>query len=333
MDSKLEAVLQILQNIQNSRTCSSGGSNSYDLFRGNADGVSSRRSSVSRTHSDPLDMRAQMDVETNRVTTHVTQASNIPYVTLSDPESVQSSLSFYDRPQGSRTTSSSSLHGSLSGGDHQNIAQLDGLYISEVGALNAPQLSRVLVPDKRQLSDVTEESLTGSKETIGCPGALSQQNSTASETDPVSGSADSEPNPKGADTEPDPGGVGTEPGPGDIELVWEKKEPFSFRRKRSQLSLDEASERKSPDEEAASPYFRSREDEALDDTGVRYTGTPERGDSVRRGLAHGGSHVCSEDERSSRDVETRHFDESARSAPTRMSAKRRPLVKANPVDV
>ena len=121
-----------------------------------------------------------------------------------------SSLSEYDRSQGSRTVSQSSLHGSLSGGDHQSINQLDGLHIGDVGALNAPLLSRTLVSDKRQLSDVTEESITGSKETVGGltpPGPISQQNSTASDTDPVPG---------GADTEPCPGEVDTEPGPGNI---------------------------------------------------------------------------------------------------------------------
>lgn len=325
MDSKLEMVLQTLQNIQNTRSCPSGGSNSYDLFRGNADGVSSRRSSVSRAHSDPLDVRTQMGLDTSHITTHVTRTSDIPCVTLSDPESVQSSLSVYERSQGSRPVSQSSSHGSQSSGDHQSIAQLDGLYISDVGTLSAPSLSRVLVPDKRQLSDVTEESLTGSKETISGltpPGPISQQNSTASDTEPVQG---------GEDT------VDTEPGPGDIEVVWEKQEPDSTlrRRKRSQLSLDEPVETKLMDEET--PNLPTSEDETFDERQIaeHYTGTPEGKKSVNghRSTAQRDSQVHAEEGQSSRDVETGHFDESSRSTPTRMSAKRRPLVKSNPVEV
>lgn len=336
MDSKLETVLRMLQNMQDTRNCPSGGSNSYDLFRGNADGVSSRRSSVSRAHSDPLDMRAQMDLETTRVTTHVTRASDIPCVTLSDPETVQSSLSVYDRSQGSRPVSESSLHGSLSGGEHHSVAQLEGTYVSDVGTHNAPSLSRILVPDKRQLSDVTEESLTGSKETVGGltpPGPISQQNSTASDTDPVPG---------GAESELGPGEVETEPGLGDIEVVWEKQEPVSKspRRKRSQLGLDEPVETTLLDDKATweqSSPFPTSDDEASGRQNImeRYKGTPERRTPVngQRSTARRGSPVSSEKDNASREVEAGHFDESARSAPTRMSAKRRPLVKSNPVDV
>lgn len=315
MDSKLETVLQILQNMQNTRSCPSGGSNSYDLFRGNGDGVSSRRSSVSRANSDPLDVRTQ--IGNNSVTTNVSRASDIPCVTLSDPESVLSSLSECDRSQGSQPVSQSSLHEGLSGGDHQSINQLDGLHISDVGALNAPLLSRTLVSDKRQLSDVTEESLTGSKETVGGltpPGPISQQNSTASDTDPAPG---------GADTEPCPGVVDTEPGPGNIEVVWEKQEPISSspRRKRSQLSLNET---KLTDDEASSEQTSLLNEHKI---GELYTGTPER----KKPLSGQRSSVPIE--RSSRDSEAGHFDDSVRSAPARMSAKRRPLVKANPVEV
>ena len=310
MDSKLETVLRILQNMQNTRNCPSGVSNSYDLFRGNADGVSSRRSSVSRAHSDPLDVRTQMGL----VTSDVTPTADIPYVTLSDPESDQSSLSACDRP-----VSQNSLHGNLSGGDNQSFSQLDGLYVSDVGPLNAPSLSRILVPDKRQLSDVTEESLTGSKETVGGltpPGPISQQNSTASDTDPVPGGADSEP---GAGGE-----VYTEPGPGDIEVVWEKQEPVSKspRRKRSQLSLNEATETKLTDDEEAS---------LLD----KQTGTPERKKPVNghRSTSQRGALVASKEDHASCDTEASNFDDAARTAQTRMSAKRRPLVKSNPVEV
>ena len=344
MDSKLEAVLQILQNIQNSPNYPSGGSTAYDFFRGHADGVSSRRSSVSRAHSDPLDVRTQLALETNQITTNVTPNSDIPCVTLSDPESVQSSLSSGDRPHSSRTTSLGSLHGSLTGGDHPNNVQLDGLYISDVGTLNAPQLSRILVPDKRQLSDVTEESLTGSKETIGFPGSMSQQNSTASETDPATGADESEPKPWEISTEKERAEVDVELGPGDIEVVWEKQEPttLSRRRKRSQLSLDRTSESELQDEKASreqhSPSFSTGEGEAFDDRDVaeRYTGTPERRDSIngrRRSAGKRDSQVYSEGRRSPRDSEAGRFDELTRTAPTRMSAKRRPLVKSNPVDV
>ncbi|XP_073250734.1 potassium voltage-gated channel subfamily KQT member 1-like isoform X4 [Porites lutea] len=344
MDSKLEAVLQILQNIQNSPNYPSGGSNAYEFFRGHADGVSSRRSSVSRAHSDPLDVRTQMALETNQITTNVTPNSDIPCVTLSDPESVQSSLSFGDRPHSSRTTSLGSLHGSLTGGDHPNTVQLDGLYISDVGTLNAPQLSRILVSDKRQLSDVTEESLTGSKETIGFPGSMSQQNSTASETDPAAGADESEPKPGEISKEKERAEVDVEPGPGDIEVVWEKQEPttLSRRRKRSQLSLDRTSESELQDEKASreqhSPSFSTGEGEAFDDRDVaeRYTGTPERRDSIngrRRSAGKRDSQVYAEGRRSPRDSEAGRFDELTRTTPTRMSAKRRPLVKSNPVDV
>lgn len=344
MDSKLEAVLQILHNIQNSPNYPSGGSTAYDLFRGHADGVSSRRSSVSRAHSDPLDVRTQMALDTNQITSNVTPNSDIPCVTLSDPESVQSSLSFGDRPHSSRTTSLGSLHGSVTGGDHPNTVQLDGLYISDVGTLNAPQLSRILVPDKRQLSDVTEESLTGSKETIGFPGSMSQQNSTASETDPAAGADESEPNPGEMSKEKERAEVDVEPGPGDIEVVWEKQEPttLSRRRKRSQLSLDRTSESELQDEKASreqhSPSFSTGEGEAFDDRDVaeRYTGTPERRDSIngrRRSAGKRDSQVYAEGRRSPRESEAGRFDELTRTAPTRMSAKRRPLVKSNPVDV
>ena len=323
MDSKLETVLRILQNMQNTRNCPSGGSNSYDMFRGNADGVSSRRSSVSRAHSDPLDVRTQMGLESNLVTSDVTPTADIPYVTLSDPESDQSSLSACDRPHGERPVSQNSLHGNLLGGDNQSFSQLDGLYVSDVGPLNAPSLSRILVPDKRQLSDVTEESLTGSKENVGGstpPGPISQQNSTASDTDPVPGGADSEP---GAEGE-----VYTEPGPGDIEVVWEKQEPVSKspRRKRSQLSLNEAVETKLTDDEEASRLDKQQIAE-------RYTGTPERKKPVNGHRSTSQRGAVSKEDHVSCDTEASNFDDATRTAQTRMSAKRRPLVKSNPVEV
>ncbi|XP_068707026.1 potassium voltage-gated channel subfamily KQT member 1-like isoform X4 [Montipora foliosa] len=317
MDSKLETVMQILQNMQNTRCCPSGGSNSYDLFRGHADGVSSRRSSVSRAHSDPLDVRAQISV-----TSHATDSSDIPFVTLSDPESGQSSLSVYDRSQSSPPVSQSSMYGSLSSGDRQSINQLDGLPVGDVGTNSA--LSRVLVPDRRQLSDVTEESLTGSKETVGGltpPGPISQQNSTASESDPSSGGAESE-----AYSLPVDSGLER----ADTEVVWQKQEPESLspRRRRSQLSLNEA---KLTDDEATSEQSFLLDEQKI---AMRYTGTPEwkKPASGQWSTSQSGSVVSSNENLSSRGPETGYDDESVRSRQTRLSAKRRPLVKSNPVD-
>ena len=316
IDSKLELVLQMLQNIQNTRGSPSGGSHSYDLhFRGNGDGVSSRRSSVSRAHSDPLDVRTQMNSEAHGISAHVMRTSEIPCVTLSDPESFQSS--------GSRPVSLSSVHSD----QHQNMDHLGDVYVSETGALNAPLLSRNLVTDKRQLSDVTEESLGDSKETVGGltpPGPISQQNSTASETEPGPGGADS---PLADQNEEEP--------------VWEKRETGSEtrRRKRSLLNLGET-ETKLPDDEEAwdakipSDSGQERDSDEWNIT-ERYRGTPERSDSLNgeRNTLPRGAHGQSENDPSSHAAEEGHYDSSVRSAPTRMSAKRRPLVKSNPVEV
>ena len=324
MDSKLETMLQILQNMQNTRCCPSGGSNSYDLFRGNGDGVSSRRSSVSRAHSDPLDVRTLISG-----TSHATDNSDIPYVTLSDPESVQSSLS--DRSQGSRPHSQTSLYGSLSSADRRSINQLDGFPVGELSSVNSA-LSRVLVPDRRQLSDVTEESLTGSKETVGGltpPGPISQQNSTASESDPASGGTENEapsgpvdPEPLRKDTEVQWGFQEPEQ-----ELVWERQDPVSLspRRRRSELSLSES---KLTDDDVASEQSYLLDEQKIAE---RYRETPERNKAV---LGHWSpSQRGSKENLSSRGPDAGHFDGSVRAAPTRMSAKRRPLVKSNPVDV
>lgn len=325
IDSKLELVLQMLQNIQNTRGSPSGGSHSYDLhFRGNGDGVSSRRSSVSRAHSDPLDVRTQMSSETHSVTTHVVRNSDIPCVTLSDPESFPSSGS---RPVSLSSAHSQSLHGSVSGGEqHQNVDQIDNVYPSDPGALSAPLLSRILVNDKRQLSDVTEESLGDSKENVGGltpPGPISQQNSTASDSEPGPGVTDS------SLTEQK-----------DEEPVWEKQDTAleSRRRKRSLLNLGET-ETKLPDDEeswdAKTPSDTGQEkDPGTWNIPELYTGTPERRDSLsgEKGTSQRGAQGQSDGD-SSRAVEEGHYDSSIRSAPTRMSAKRRPLVKSNPVEV
>ena len=326
IDSKLELVLQMLQNIQNTRDSPSGGSHSYDLhFRGHGDGVSSRRSSVSRAHSDPLDVRTQMSSEPHGVTTHVVRNSDIPCVTLSDPESFPSSGS---RPVSLSSVHSQSLHGSVSGGEqHQNVDQIDNVYLSDPGALSAPLLSRILVNDKRQLSDVTEESLGDSKETVGGltpPGPISQQNSTASDSDPVPGGTDS----SLAEQK-------------DEEPVWEKQETGSEfrRRKRSVLNLGET-ETKLPDDEETLDAKNSADtgqekDPETWNIAEVYTGAPERRDSLteEKDTSQGGAQGQSDGDPSSRAVEEGHFDSSVRSAPTRMSAKRRPLVKSNPVEV
>lgn len=326
IDSKLELVLQMLQNIQNTRGSPSGGSHSYDLhFRSNGDGVSSRRSSVSRAHSDPLDIRTQTNSEPHGISTHVMRTPDIPCVTLSDPESFQSSGS---RPASLSSVHSQSLHGSVSGGEqHQNMDHLDGVYLSETGALNAPLMSRNLVTDKRQLSDVTEESLGDSKENVGGltpPGPISQQNSTASDTEPGPGGADS------SVTEQK-----------DDEPVWEKRETSSEsrRRKRSLLNLGETETKLPDDEEACDAKIPSDTDQEKEsdewNIAERHTGTPERRDSLsgERSTLPRGAHGQSDDEPSSRAVQEGHYDSSVRSAPTRMSAKRRPLVKSNPVEV
>ncbi|XP_067046426.1 potassium voltage-gated channel subfamily KQT member 1-like isoform X4 [Acropora muricata] len=324
MDSKLETVLQILQNMQNTRCCPSGGSHSDDLFRGNGDGVSSRRSSVSRAHSDPLDVRTQINV-----TCQASDNSDIPYVTLSDPESVQSLLS--DRSQGSRF-SQNSLCGSLSSTDRHSINQLDGFPVGELSSVNSA-LSRVLLPDRRQLSDVTEESITGSKETVGGltpPGPISQQNSTASDSDPTSGGTENEA-PSGP-VHPEPlreGDTGVQCGIQELEqeLVWERQNPVSLspRRQRSELSLIES---KLTDYEASSEQSYLLDEQKIDG---RCMGTPEKKKAVLGNRSP--SQRGSKENLPSRGPEAGHFDESARAAPTRMSAKRRPLVKSSPVDV
>jgi len=325
IDSKLELVLQMLQNIQNTRGSPSGGSHSYDLhFRGNGDGVSSRRSSVSRAHSDPLDVRTQIGSEAHSVTTHVVRNSDIPCVTLSDPESFPSTGS---RPVSLSSVHSQSLHGSVSGGEqHQNVDPIDNVCVSDPGALGAPLLSRILVNDKRQLSDVTEESLGDSKENVGGltpPGPISQQNSTAS---------DSELGPGGADSSL------TEQK--DEEPVWEKQDTAleSRRRKRSLLNLGETETKLPNDEETwdtKSPSDTGREKDPETWTAELYTGTPEQRDSStgEKGTSQRGAPGQSDGDPSSRVVEEGHYDSSVRSAPTRMSAKRRPLVKSNPVEV
>lgn len=321
IDSKLELVLQMLRSLQSTRESPSGGSNSYDLnFRENGDGVSSRRSSVTRAHSDPLDVRTQMVPGTHSATTHVVRSSDIPCVTLSYPESCHSSGS---RPGSLSSTQSQSLHGSLSGGDqHPNLDHLDAVYDTDATALNAPPSSRNLGTDKRQLSDVTEadESLTDSKETVGGltpPGPISHQNSTASDTDPVLGDTDSPTEQNGE------------------EPVWEKREIGleTRRRKRSLLNLSE-SETQMPEHEEVSQAEEKDSDEC--DIAERYQGTPERRDSLtgERDTLPRGAQVESEGAPSSpQTVEEGHYDSSVRSTPTRMSAKRRPLVKSNPVEV
>lgn len=321
IDSKLELVLQMLRSLQSTRESPSGGSNSYDLnFRENGDGVSSRRSSVTRAHSDPLDVRTQMVPGTHSATTHVVRSSDIPCVTLSYPESCHSSGS---RPGSLSSTQSQSLHGSLSGGDqHPNLDHLDAVYDTDATALNAPPSSRNLGTDKRQLSDVTEadESLADSKETVGGltpPGPISHQNSTASDTDPVLGDTDSPTEQNGE------------------EPVWEKREIGleTRRRKRSLLNLSE-SETQMPEHEEVSQAEEKDSDEC--DIAGRYQGTPERRDSLtgERDTLPRGAQVESEGAPSSpQTVEEGHYDSSVRSTPTRMSAKRRPLVKSNPVEV
>ncbi|KAJ7361907.1 hypothetical protein OS493_014553 [Desmophyllum pertusum] len=198
--------------------------------------------------------------------------------------------------------------------------QLDGVYLSDVGALNAPPLSRNLATDKRQLSDVTEESLAGSKETVGGltpPGPISQQNSTASDTDPGPGGADSSSEQKD-----------------DNEPVWEKRETGleSRRRKRSLLNLAETE--KLPDEEEAWDVRNPPGEEKDPDEwniAERCTGTPERRDSGD--TSPRGAQGQPGEDPATRTVEEGHYDTTVRSAPTRMSAKRRPLVKSNPVEV
>ncbi|XP_066023679.1 potassium voltage-gated channel subfamily KQT member 1 isoform X2 [Pocillopora verrucosa] len=321
IDSKLELVLQMLRSIQSTRESPSGGSNSYDLnFRENGDGVSSRRSSVTRAHSDPLDVRTQMVPGTHSATTHVVRSSDIPCVTLSYPESCHSSGS---RPGSLSSTQSQSLHGSLSGGDqHPNLDHLDAVYDTDATALNAPPSSRNLGTDKRQLSDVTEadESLADSKETVGGltpPGPISHQNSTASDTDPVLGDTDSPTEQNGE------------------EPVWEKREIGleTRRRKRSLLNLSE-SETQMPEHEEVSQAEEKDSDEC--DVAGRYQGTPERRDSLtgeRDTLPRGAQGESEGAPSSPQTVEEGHYDSSVRSTPTRMSAKRRPLVKSNPVEV
>ena len=95
------------------------------------------------------------------------------------------------------------------------------------------------------------------------------------------------------------------------------------------MSLNET---KLTDDEASSEQTSLLNEQKI---GELYTGTPERKKplSGQRSSVPKGPSFCSKDERSSRDSEAGHFDESARSAPTRMSAKRRPLVKSNPVEV
>ena len=321
IDSKLELVLQMLRSLQRTRESPSGGSNSYDLnFRENGDGVSSRRSSVTRAHSDPLDVRTQMVPGTHSATTHVVRSSDIPCVTLSYPESCHSSGS---RPGSLSSTQSQSLHGSLSGGDqHPNLDHLDAVYDTDATALNAPPSSRNLGTDKRQLSDVTEadESLADSKETVGGltpPGPISHQNSTASDTDPVLGDTDS---PTEQNSE---------------EPVWEKREIGleTRRRKRSLLNLSE-SETQMPEHEEVSQAEEKDSDEC--DIAGRYQVTPERRDSLtgeRDTLPRGAQGESEGAPSSPQAVEEGHYDSSVRSTPTRMSAKRRPLVKSNPVEV
>lgn len=323
IDSKLELVLQMLRSIQNTRESPSGGSNSYDLnFRDNGDGVSSRRSSVTRAHSDPLDVRTQMVPGTHNATTHVIRTSDIPCVTLSYPESCQSSGS---RPGSLSSTQSQSqsLHGSLSGGDqHPNLDQLDATYNSDATVLNASALSRNLGTDKRQLSDVTEadESLADSKETVGGltpPGPISQQNSTASDTDPVPGDADNLAEQK------------------DEEPVWEKREIGleTRRRKRSLLNLSESETQMSEHGEVLQAEEKDSDD---CDIVARYRETPERRDSLTGdgdALPRGAQGELEGVPSSPQAVEEGFYDTSVRSAPTRMSAKRRPLVKSNPVEV
>ncbi|XP_022795022.1 potassium voltage-gated channel subfamily KQT member 1-like isoform X3 [Stylophora pistillata] len=323
IDSKLELVLQMLRSIQNTRESPSGGSNSYDLnFRDNGDGVSSRRSSVTRAHSDPLDVRTQMVPGTHNSTTHVIRTSDIPCVTLSYPESCQSSGS---RPGSLSSTQSQSqsLHGSLSGGDqHPNLDQLDATYNSDATVLNASALSRNLGTDKRQLSDVTEadESLADSKETVGGltpPGPISQQNSTASDTDPVPGDADNLAEQK------------------DEEPVWEKREIGleTRRRKRSLLNLSESETQMSEHGEVLQAEEKDSDD---CDIVARYRETPEQRDSLTGdgdALPRGAQGELEGVPSSPQAVEEGSYDTSVRSAPTRMSAKRRPLVKSNPVEV
>lgn len=326
IDSKLELVLQMLQNIQNTRDSPSGTSHSYDLhFRGTGDGVSSKRSSVSRAHSDPLDVRTQMSSEPHGVTTHVVRNSVIPCVTLSDPESFPSLGS---RPVSLSSVHSQSLHGSVSGGEqHHNVDQIDNVYLSDPGALSAPLLSRILVNDKRQLSDVTEESLGDSKETVGGltpPGPISQQNSTASDSDPVPGGTDS------SLTEQK-----------DEEPVWEKQEPGPEirRRKRNIIDFRETDTKLPEDEETWHKKNLSDTGEAKNpetwNIAETSTGTLERRDSLsdEKGTSQVGAQAQSDGDPSSRAVEEGHYDSSVRSAPTRLSAKRRPLVKSNPVEV
>lgn len=266
-----------------------------------------------------------MNPDPRGIGANTVDTSDIPCVTLSDPESFQSSGS---RPVSLSSLYSQSLHGSVSGGDqHQNMDHLEGVFLSETGALNAPLLSRNLVPDKRQLSDVTEESVGDSKENVlgglTPPGPISQQNSTASESESGPGGADS------SLTEQK-----------DDESVWEKRETGSEsrRRKRSLLNLGETETKLPDDEEAWDTKIPSDTGQGKDSEGnfaEWYTGTPERRDSLsgERSALPRDAHGESVDEPSSRAVEGGHYDSSARSAPTRMSAKRRPLVKSNPVEV
>jgi len=207
------------------------------------------------------------------------------------------------------------------------VDQIDNVYLSDPGALSAPLLSRILVNDKRQLSDVTEESLGDSKETVGGltpPGPISQQNSSASDSDPVPGGTDS------SLTEQK-----------DEEPVWEKQDPGSEirRRKRNVIDLRETETKLPEDEEtwyAKNPFDSGKEKnpETWNIVGTS-TGTLERRDSLsdEKGTSQLGSQAPSDCDPSCRAVDEGHFDSSVRSAPTRMSAKRRPLVKSNPVEV
>ena len=336
LDSKIDLVLQLLQNSNNVHGPSSEGSRSYDLgFRGNGDGVSTRRSSVSRASSDPLDGRIHKEPYRVTISTHVARTSDIPCVTLSDPESVQCSFPCYDRSHGSwpislTSAQSQSLSESVSGADQNlNLGQSDGIHESEVGTLNPLPNLRTVLPDTRQLSDVTEESLTDSKETMGglTPSApISQQNSTASDADAS-----------------DPGTVSV-PAPLAGDVVWEKRDAVSAekdaRRKRpsltepplleaikTRLAADQAANGGNDPRDTVPRQSQGEEEEKCAPVEIEDSQTTSKSTLKR------GSPVHSEEEPTFYNNDEGHFDGSIRSAQTRQSAKRRPLVKSTPVEV
>ena len=173
MDEKLDKILQILQARPGHPYCSNF------PYRGSGDGNSGSHASVQRTYSDPADSKPRNISETVLSVT----PGNVPSVTLSTPESVPTLAGSVSdiSSLGSHSQSGASAVDKFDGHDFQECAEDVGdawaSSSSDAEKFGASgSTDRYKLADKKQLSDVTEESFADSREDLH---GIAGDNSTA----------------------------------------------------------------------------------------------------------------------------------------------------------